>query len=125
MAALRVLTEQVRAGESALAALLGKYAFIFFDGFHRFEPREIDLLASLAELVPVTAWLVGTPGQSSWRAVEFATSYLQEAGAALAICDVEPPASALATLGRRLVPLQENCDAVGRLSPNHACRRLD
>jgi ATP-dependent helicase/DNAse subunit B len=115
MAALRVLTAQVQARESALTALLGKHAVIFFDGFHRFERRELDLLASLAELVPVTAWLVGTPGQTSWRAVEFATSYLQEAGATLAICDVEPPASALAAIGRRLFPLQENSEAVGRL----------
>ena len=86
-------------------------ALIFFDGFHRFEPGELDLIANLAEFAPVAVWLAAVPGQTSWRSAEFATRYLQDASVEMTLCDAEPPAGPLATLGRRLFALHENADS--------------
>jgi ATP-dependent helicase/DNAse subunit B len=111
MASLRALTEQLRARESGLTRLLARYALIVLDGFHRFEPGELDLIANLAQLAPVAVWLAAVPGQTSWRSAEFATRYLQEAGVELTVCDAELPAGPFAALGRRLFPVHENSDS--------------
>ncbi|CAN5203517.1 hypothetical protein BH10PLA2_BH10PLA2_06420 [soil metagenome] len=105
MAALRTLAGQLARREPALLDWLSRYTLFLFDGFHRFEPGELDLLAQLSQLAPVSVWLVGTPGQSSWQAVEFAVEYLQEVATSVTVVDAEPPCRPLAELGRRLFPL--------------------
>ena len=57
---------------------------------------------------PVVAWLVGTRGQSSSRAAEFAVRYLRNLLPDLTLCDADPPASALAAVGRRLFQYGES-----------------
>jgi ATP-dependent helicase/DNAse subunit B len=105
MAALQTLTAQLASGEPGLIEWISRYASIFFDGFHRFEPGELDLLAKLAEHTRVFVWLVGSAGQSSWKAVESTTNYLKQTASRLEIYDLELPARPLAALGRRLFPL--------------------
>jgi RecB family exonuclease/superfamily I DNA/RNA helicase len=105
MAALRTLTGQLARREPGLLDWLSRYTTFFFDGFHRFEPGELDLLGQLSELGPVSIWLVGTRGQSSWLAAEFAVDYLQQVAQNVTVVDADPPCHPLAELGRRLFPL--------------------
>jgi RecB family exonuclease len=113
MTALRALTEQIRLDEALVIGFLTRFSLLLFDGFHRFEPRELDLVIALAKLRPVAVWLVGTPGQSSSRACEFATDYLQKADPSLTICDVTLPAAPLADLGRCLFPAMKPINSLG------------
>ncbi len=80
---------------------------IILDGFHRLETVELNLIAALAHRCDVWLWLVGTPGQVSWRTVEVATRHLQRRAGSMCVADWIPPAGGLAEVGRRLFPVEE------------------
>jgi hypothetical protein len=83
---------------------LGQVRQIVFDGFHRLDVVELQLLAALARSCPTLVWLAGTKGQVSWQTVEFATDWLRGHVSDVLIEDHEPAATGMAVIGRQLFP---------------------
>jgi hypothetical protein len=108
MGSIRVLTAELADPESGPNRhFLSRYDTTLFDGFHRLERVELELVAALSHHCETLVWLTGSPGQLAWETVQSATSLLQERGATLAVYDVvgaTPPA--LAALGRSLFPIE-------------------
>lgn len=77
---------------------------IFFDGFHRLETVEVNLIAALARRCDVWLWLVGMPGQIGWRTLEEITRSLRQRGQQTSVIDFVPPSVGLSALGRTLFP---------------------
>jgi hypothetical protein len=81
MSAVGTLVEEISDKDSwPNRMFLGRFEAIVIDGFHRFEPLELDLIAALSGVRDVVLWLVGIPGTPSWRTVEAATALLKEKG---------------------------------------------
>lgn len=78
---------------------------VIFDGFHRLERIELDLVGTLSRQHDVTLWLVATSGQESEKTALAALKYLDEGGFAPRKMDV-PACSTnpIAEVGRRLFP---------------------
>src|SRR5207249_11615849 len=76
MSAVDALVEEISEPKSwPNRMFLQRFEAVLIDGFHRFEPVELDLMAALSYIVPeVLVWLVGIPGTPSWRTVEVATA---------------------------------------------------
>ncbi len=89
----------------------GRQRAIILDGFHRLEAVELNLIAALSHRCDVWLWLVGTPGQASWRTVEAATRHLQRRAISLGVIDWTPAADGLPALGRRLFPAEDGTQA--------------
>jgi ATP-dependent helicase/DNAse subunit B len=85
---------------------LKRFEAVLIDGFHRFEPVELELIAALSKVQEVGLWLVGIPDTASWRTVEEATTFLKARGERTTIIDWgfkdSAPATPFAPLGRRL-----------------------
>jgi hypothetical protein len=108
MASVAALTEEVADPESWPNRLLfSRVELIVFDGFHRLERAELDLIAALSQRCDVLVWLVGVPGQVSWPTVETEINWLQSHGADPAILCVSDQPGPLAALGRSLFPSGE------------------
>ncbi len=102
---LLALTAELRDPQSpAVPLMLARVETILFDGFHRLAIAELDLVVALARHRDVLLWLVGVPGQRSWRTVEANTEVLRRLGADPAVIDHVPPADGIPALGRRLFP---------------------
>jgi hypothetical protein len=84
---------------------------IVFDGFHRLEAVELNLIAALSHRCDVWLWLVGTPGQASWRTVEAATRHLQRRAISLGVIDWIPTTDGLPAIGRCLFPAADGTQA--------------
>lgn len=77
---------------------------VLFDGFHRLEPIELDLVGELSRQHDVTLWVVAAPGQVSWTTAAAAVQYLDRSGYEFEVVDHESRSGPLAELGRRLFP---------------------
>jgi hypothetical protein len=88
MSAVGTLVEEISDKDSwPNRMFLGRFEAIVIDGFHRFEPLELDLIAALSHERDVVLWLVGIPGTPSWRTVEATTAFLKEKGDQTGIVD--------------------------------------
>jgi hypothetical protein len=119
MSGLRALTADVLDPEGWVNRLLLKRIdTILFDGFHRLERAELELIAALSHRCRVLVWLVGVPGQLSWQTLEAATELLHSRGAEPSVIDHTPAAAAaLPTLGRRLIPIEPIRDVESTVPP--------
>jgi ATP-dependent helicase/DNAse subunit B len=100
MSAVVTLTEEISYAESwPNRIFLQRFEAILIDGFHRFEPVELDLIAALGKARDVVLWLVGNPGTSAWETVKNATEYLQRKEPNTLISDLGFEDSAPATQG--------------------------
>jgi hypothetical protein len=106
---LRVLASEVSDPRSWPNRLfLDRIDLLLFDGFHRLERLELELIAALARRCDVLAWLVGVPGQLSWSALESTVNRLREGGTQPFVLDHVPePTTCFAQLGRRLFPAEQ------------------
>jgi hypothetical protein len=107
MLCVTALEEELRNEESCLRRmLLAKTALVLFDGFHRLEPIELRLIATLAEHCDVVLWLVSTPGQTSARTVDAELQNLKQLSPNLTpwVVDPSPSSAGFAVLGRQLFP---------------------
>ncbi len=87
---------------------------VFLDGFHRLERLELELIAALARHSEVLLWMVGVPGQRSWRTVEEATQVLQDCGGEVSVIDHAPKGGGgIAELGRRLFQVNAKPQTMG------------
>jgi RecB family exonuclease/superfamily I DNA/RNA helicase len=124
MSAVRLVTADVADPDSPVCRrFLSRIDAILFDGFHRLERVELDLLAALGERRDVLVYLVGTPGQRSWETLEDAGEYLQARRGRI-IDHVPDASSPLAALGRRLFP-QEPADVPPEKTPGLFCAETD
>jgi RecB family exonuclease len=104
MSSVRVLTEEVTDPQSWLSRLLfNRIDHLCFDGFHRLERIELELIAALSHRCNVLVWLVGVPGQASWPTLASAVQLLQNRGASPVLVEHMPGSVGLFSgLGRRL-----------------------
>jgi hypothetical protein len=110
MGSVGALVEEISEGRSPLTPLPSppgrkgcQVEAILFDGFHRLERLELELIATLARRCEVFLWLVGNPGQRSWQTVESATKFLKSRVAEISVVDHFPkPLGSLAGVGRAL-----------------------
>jgi RecB family exonuclease len=119
MSGLRALTADVSDPHGWVKRLLlRRIDAILFDGFHRLERAELELIATLSKPCEVIVWLVGVPGHRSWRTLQSATELLQRLGAASSIIDHVPSCEApLAALGRSLFPIEPIRDVKPMVPP--------
>jgi ATP-dependent helicase/DNAse subunit B len=79
MSAAVALTEEISELESwPNRIFFERFEGVLFDGFHRLEPVELDLIAALGKVRDVVLWLVGNPGTPAWETVKKATEYLKD-----------------------------------------------
>jgi superfamily I DNA/RNA helicase len=83
---------------------LNRIHLLLFDGFHRLDRLELELIAALARRREILAWLVGVPGQLSWGVLECAVQRLTAQARVLVIDHMPDTATPLARLGRSLFP---------------------
>ncbi len=108
MSAVIALTEEISELESwPNRIFLERFEAVLFDGFHRLEPVELDLIAALGKARDVVLWLVGNPGTPAWETVEKATEYLKEKNSNTLILDRGFEDSAPATLRTLATPFSE------------------
>lgn len=90
-----------------------RWKLIFFEGFHRLEPIELDLIAAVSQLTPTCLWMVDADVSALWRTrssaatsrhpLEAAVRQLKaKARDAVVIRPAPIAASALAEVGRSL-----------------------
>lgn len=90
---------------------------VVFDGFHRLERIELELIGTLARQHDVLVWLVATPGQVSEKTTAEAIKYFEDAGFAPGKIDVARRASdPIAEVGRRLFPGAGRAEGVSLLA---------
>jgi RecB family exonuclease len=106
MSRIEAVAKEVSDPESYASRLLfHEPASVLFDGFHRLEPIELQLIATLSHRCDVLLWLVGVPGQKGAKVVERALGTLREQGCRLDVHDVPDQPRQIAALGRRLFPV--------------------
>jgi ATP-dependent helicase/DNAse subunit B len=103
---------------------LQRFDAILIDGFHRFEPVELELIAALSKVRDVVLWLVGIPETPSWKTVEAATAGLKEKGTQTSVLDHDfedsAPATPLGAVGRRLFQGELQINSEDQVSPSLA-----
>lgn len=103
---VRALCDAVADSDSPLhEAFLVRLDLLVFDGFHRLEPLEAHLLASLSHRYELLLWLVAAPGQTSWQSMELTLSVLERRRAQMRVAGFLPAPAPLAGVGRRLFPV--------------------
>jgi ATP-dependent helicase/DNAse subunit B len=107
MSAVAALVEEVADPEGwPNRIFLKRIESVLIDGFHRFEPVELDLIAALGKVCEIYLWMVGIPDTPSWQTVEAASTYLKGQGGPISIVDWglqdSVPATPFAHVGRRI-----------------------
>jgi RecB family exonuclease len=108
VSSLRVLVREVSDPDSWPNRLfLNRMDLLLFDGFHRLERLELELIAALSRRCDVVAWLVGVPGQLSGGLLESTVRRLTGKGIEALVVEHAPAAtSPFTNLGRSLFPVQ-------------------
>jgi PD-(D/E)XK nuclease superfamily/Exodeoxyribonuclease V, gamma subunit len=122
---LRLLVDEVSDPDSwPNRLLLNRIDLLLFDGFHRFDRLELELIAALSNRRDILAWLVGIPGQVSCRTMDWAVQYLHARARKVLVVDHSPSSVApMAGLGRSLFP--EEPTRIERKGPLPGLYRLD
>lgn len=91
-----------------------RWKLIFFEGFHRLEPIELDLIAAVSQLAPTALWMVDADVSALWRTRSSAASSSRhpleaavrrlkaKAGDSAVVRPAPVAASSLADVGRSL-----------------------
>lgn len=104
MGAVALLAREFTEAEGrSLRSFRQRYPHVLFDGFHRLEPIELDLIAASSVYSDILLWVVGVAGRREWATLDAAVEHLRRRGTPLRLVDhYRDPPTPLAALGRRL-----------------------
>src|SRR5262249_11696526 len=108
MGGVRTLAEEFADPQSGPSRhLASRFDGLIFDGFHRLDLAELDLIAALSQRCTVVLWLLGVPGQLSWRTAQAAYQFLEAKASVARVIDYEPDdPQPLVRVGRCLFPAE-------------------
>lgn len=99
---LTLLTISLKENRGPVSWLKAAQPLVVFDGFHLFQPIELEFIAEVAKLTSVTLWLAGNSDTTYGTAISDTVQIFKDKIPQATVTTLPTPAESLARVGRSL-----------------------